>query len=265
VTARERPGAGEARRYVDGGFATQEQALAFGRAARLTSRAPGDEQPALVVLESDGGVRFAKEHPTAGMLPPAMHLALSAHELGGPILFAFDAPARTAIARIWDDEGHPFADLELLDLDACGALSAAYWPKRGYLVVASRASSARAQLLRESGTLAFDRGGVDVAGAWRAPAPVTIAFDAPDSAMLIQHATVGARDHVLVWRYDAKLRALWREPVDLGEVPRVKDVAERIQARPVRDGAIRVELARGLVGSRARAAIVDSSGAVTRE
>ena len=47
-------------------------------------------------------------------------------------------------------------------------------------------------------------------------------------------------------------------------MPPAKDAAERIPAAS-RDGAIRIELARGLVGSRARAVVVTSSGGVTRE
>jgi hypothetical protein len=198
------------------------------------------------------------------MLPPVLHPALSGHELGGPVLFSFNAPTRTVTARIWDDVGRPFAELELLRVDACGAVTAAYWPKRGYLVVASRGSSARAQLLRDSGSNAFDLGGVDVGGAWRAPAPISIGFDTESSVVLVQHATVGGRDHVVAWRYDKQLRAAWREPVDLGEVPPVTDVAERV-AIASKEGAVRVALARGLAGSKARAASVASDGAVTRE
>lgn len=247
-----------------GPFVAQQMELAAGRRATLVTRAPGDADPMLFVNDADGGVRFSFERPTGGMLPPTMHLALSAHELGGPMMFAYNAPTRMVVVRIWDDAGNPFADLELLDVDACAALSVAYWPKRGYLVVASRASSARAQLLREDGSLAFSREGVDVGAKWRAPAPISIAPDGEGGVMLVQHATVADKDHVLVSRHDAKLKPLWSAPIDVGEVPPIKDTSEHIPASTAPNG-VRVQLAHGLLGSKARAVVVQPSGGVTRE
>jgi hypothetical protein len=247
-----------------GAFVAQEMDLPASRRAVLVSRSPGDADPMLFVSDADGGMRFSFERPTGGMLPPTMHLALSAHELGGPMMFAYDAPTRMVVVRIWDDAGNPFADLELLDVDACAALSAAYWPKRGYLIVASRASSARAQLLREDGSLAFSREGVDVGAKWRAPAPISIAPDGEGGVMLVQHGTVGDKDHLLVSRYDAKLKPLWSAPVDVGEVPAIKDTSEHIPVATIPNG-VRLQLAHGLSGSKARAVVVQPSGGVMRE
>jgi hypothetical protein len=125
-----------------------------------------------MVLVSDAGhLAWQKERPVAGILPPVLRLAIAPHPDGGAVLFAFVPAVNVIAARIWSDDGSPFADLQILDIDACDALSASYVPGEGYRVVASRRGGARAQLLHEDGTLAWPRQGVDVAdaGAWLTP------------------------------------------------------------------------------------------------
>jgi hypothetical protein len=207
-----------------------------------------DESDPMVLVTDAQRLVWSKERPTAGMIPPAMNLAITAHPQGGATMFAYDAPTKIVAARMWSEDGSPFADFQVLKLDACDDLSAAYWPGRGWLVVCAWLGGARAQLLREDGTIGWRRDGADVGTAWRAPAPPTILFDTPDTAMLVQYADVRpgvAGDHVVALRYDARGRPQWVTPVDLGAVLHVEQTRDRVAARLGAAGVVRVDLGRG--------------------
>jgi hypothetical protein len=221
-----------------------------------------DESMPMALAVADGHVEWVKERPAAGIIPPVTHLAVVPHPDGGAVLFAFVPSVDVVAARIWSSDGGPFADLEVLDVDECDALSAAYAPRVGWLVVAARRGGARAQLLREDGTVAWPRSGVEVGAPWRAGAPVTIVVDTPRSAMLFQYATRGGADHVLASAWDFDLGALWRAPVDIGAVPLVRTGEERLDATLEASGAVRVELPRGVAARSVRAAEIAPEGAV---
>ena len=55
---------------------------------------------------------------------------------------------------------------------------------------------------------------------------------------------------------------MWPSPVDVGEVPRVTNPAERVAASVVHEGIARVELGHGIVGRAAGAVEIDESGAL---
>jgi hypothetical protein len=288
VPTRARPPAGEATRAVlehledepllapglaklhehfadaSGPFLEQRAALSNGWTAMLVSRAD-ESQPAVIVVDRDRLV-WAKDKPTAGIVTPVGQLALVPYADGGVALVACVPGASLVAARVWADDANPFAELELLMGGACEAVSAAYWPGEGWVVVASRAAESRAQLLRESGSLAWGRDGVSVGAAWRAPAPATLVVDTPSSVMLLQHASgAGGGDHLVAQRYDDTGSALWSKPLDVGLVWHVSPPGQRVRASPSasRSGVVRVDLPAGVPTRAAKALEVDAAGNVT--
>ena len=241
-----------------GPFVMQRAGLARGRVALLISLV--NESNPVVVVVDHGEVAWVKERPVAGILPPVPRLALSAHPDGGVVLFAFVPSVHLVAARIWNDEGAPFADLEVLPLDACDALSAAYWPEVGWLVAGARRGGARAQLVRENGTAAWGRGGIEIGASWRETAPVSIVIDGSAGTFVVQHASERGKDHVVALRYDTKGHAAWPSPVDVGEVPRVANPSERLAATLVHEHVARVDLAHGAVARTAAAVEIDDRG-----
>jgi hypothetical protein len=218
-----------------------------------------DESDPLLVALDGKRLLWAKERPTAGMMPPAVNIAITTHPSGGATLFAYDAPTKSVAARVWEADGAPFADFQVMKVDACDDLSAARWPERGWVVACAWLGGARAQLLRDDGTMAWRRDGVDVGAPWRAPAPLSMAFDGEAALVLVQYGDVRPGppgDHVLAMRYDARGRPAWAAPVDLGAVPNVARTRDRIVVKAA-PGAARVELGRGL------SVDVDASGRKT--
>jgi hypothetical protein len=238
-------GTGPAVGPASGGYAVQEAMLTAGRIGVLVETANHD-RPIFLVLDH-GKVAWVKERPTGGITSPALHLAVAPHPLGGAVLFFCDPPTRIVGARVWADDGDPFAELEVLHEDACDALSAAYWPGRGWVVVAARAGGARAERLGEDGRIAWGRAGIEVAPpeavapsdhGSRLASPVSIVVDTAASVMLLQLSTredVPAR--VLGRRLDPEGR-LVGTPLDLGPVPRVAMGGERIRARRLAEGVV---------------------------
>ena len=246
-----------------GPFALQRTELAGGRTALFVAREDGGT-PMLLVFEGDK-LLWSREQPVAGIVPPVEHVALAAHLAGGTALAAWDPATKLVVGRVAAEDGNPFGDFQVMNLDACEDVTAGYWPGRGILVIASTKAGPRMQLMREDNTFAFAREGLAVGATWRAAGPVSMAFDGPTSVMLVQHAS-GAKpktDVVKVFRYSPGGKLLWEAPVEV-EVPAVPKPAEHLVAAVVRDGVVRIELPRGAVASQARAIEVDSSGAVVR-
>jgi hypothetical protein len=242
-------------------YVMQRADLARGRVALLVSLA--DESNPMVLVIDRGEIEWVKERPTAGILPPVPHLALSAHPEGGVVLFAFVPSVHLVAARVWTEEGAPFADMEVLPLDACDALSAAYWPELGWIVGGARRGGTRGELVRENGTPAWGRDGIEIGASWREAAPVSIVIDGKAGAFVVQHASGRAgKDHLVALRYDAKGRAVWAVPLDIGEVSRVTNPADRAAASLVHEGVVRVELARGVLARTASAVEIDGAGAL---
>jgi hypothetical protein len=226
-------------RFGDAALAMQRTTLAGGQTSVLLTT-PDEKTSMLLVLDGEK-LAWSKERPTAGMTPPARELAIAARPKGGAVLFAYDEPAQRVAMRIWSEDGSPFADIEVMELDVCGALDAAYWPGHGWIAVAAAMTGPRAALLREDGS-PLVRGGLEVGVPSRTLAPVTIAIDTPASFMLIQRVTGKSGDRAVATRYDAHGRMLWDKPVELGDAkPGGK---ARIGAAAAREGVVRVDLVR---------------------
>ncbi len=259
------PSAGVLRAHFGAGagpFAVQRAELGGARTALLVARADGTD-PIVLAVERDA-VLWSKPRPVAGISTPVQRLAIAPRPDGGVALFGYVAPMRLVFARMWADDGYPYADIELAAIDACDALSAAYRPSVGWIVACASASGARAQRLREDGTVAWDHGGVAV-GATSAVGAATIAFDTPSSWVLVQRAKGIAGDHALAWRYDTRARPLWAAPADVGPLTpargRVAD--ERLPVAVVPGRGVRIELPQG-PGRAARAVEIASDGTVGR-
>jgi hypothetical protein len=244
-----------------GPFVEQRTPLSNGWSAALVSLAD-ESQPMVVAVDRDRLV-WAKDKPTVGIVTPVGPLALVPYTDGGVALVSCVPGASLVAARVWADDANPFAELELLMGAACDAVSAAYWPGEGWVVVAARAGESRAQLLRESGSLAWGKDGVPWGAPWRAPAPATIVVDTPASVMLLQHGdAAGGGDHLVAQRYDPGGGALWAKPLDLGVVWHVSPSNEHVTATLARPGVVRVDLPHGVPTRTARAAELDSAGNV---
>ena len=141
-------------------LALQEVDLAGGRRGLVVSTP--DLEAHLVIVLDNGRVAFAKARPTAGMPPPVHLLALSPRPDGGAVLFAYVPSVRAIAARMWTSDGGAFAEILLMTVDACDALTASYEEGAGSTVRAAAKGGVRAQLLREDGTLAWGKDGVEL-------------------------------------------------------------------------------------------------------
>jgi hypothetical protein len=205
----------------------------------LLLRGKDDARPMVVVVDARSRGVWSNDHPTAGLLPRVSELAIAPAPRGGTALFFYDPPVHVLGARRWDDEGGLLVDFELLDLPACDALSALYWPGRGWIVAAARVGETRAQLLLEAGGMAWGHDGVAIAasaddteadgarGARGARGePVSLVLDTDGTFMAMQRGSVtddeGKRreDRLLAYRYDARGTPVWDAPRDLGPMPR---------------------------------------------
>jgi hypothetical protein len=220
--------------------------LASGRQGLLLGEAADEPRPIVLLVDATGTALWTKERPLGGITPPARPFAMAPRPDGGLALFVYDEPTKLVAARMWAADGAAYAELMLFELAKCDAISAAWWPGRGWIVVTAFPGGARAQLLREAGSSAWDPSGMPVGEAWRAPATPTIVIDpATSSWVLVQHATRGARDHVVVVRYGPQGERIGT--ADLGAVGRVTRSADRIGATLARPGVVKVDLGKTAV------------------
>jgi hypothetical protein len=229
----------------------ESAALPGGRRALLVADGGKDgaaqERPMVLVVDEANALVWTKDRPAAGITPPVGQLAIAAAPRGRVMMAVCDPPTSVVALREWDTDGSPFADFHALDVEACEAVSLLYWPRHGWIVVAARADGLRAQLLQESGGLAWGRG-IPVGARWRTVAPAALAADTDDSFVLAQYAAAaGAVDRAMAFRYDARGAPLWQAAVDLGEVPRVAPGEERVVLEPGMNGVVRATLAGGRV------------------
>jgi hypothetical protein len=210
---------------------------------------PPPGEPFAIAVDGSGALVWTKERPAAGILPPIGPLAIAAGPSGRIALAVCDPPTTRIALRLWDDDGSPFADYDAMDMDDCTALSLLYWPRRGFVIVASRSGSTKAQLVSESGALAWRRG-IDVGARSVTGAPASLAADSDESFVLVQYGAVsaepGARAHALAFRYDRHGAPLWSSPVDLGVAP-VDRVDDRVVLARPKSGQVRATLAKGRV------------------
>ncbi len=181
-----------------GPFAMQRMPLAAGRVGALLSRAD-ESDPIVLALDRDQ-LLFAKDHPTAGISPPALHPTLAPGPERGVAVFAYVESMHLVAARMWADDSNPYADLEVFHLDACDALSVAYETGFGWIVACTSKTGTRAQRLRDDLTSAWGREGVSVGTAGPA-GRASLAFDGPSVWILSQRARAIGGDRQLTFRY----------------------------------------------------------------
>jgi hypothetical protein len=222
----------------------QAAALGGGKQMLLLHAVADDPKPIAILVDATGSALWIKERPLAGITPPAKPFALAPRPDNGVAIFVYDEPTHLVAARMSAADGAPYAELVLFELPRCDAISAAWWPDHGWIVVTSFPGGARAQLVREQGSAAWGPQGIAVGEAWRAPAPASIVIDDDTSSwLLVQHATRAGADHVVTSRYDAQGNRLAIGAADLGAVPHVKDTLDRIDATPAGARVVRVDVA----------------------
>jgi hypothetical protein len=210
----------------------------------------GEHDPMVVVVDRVA-LAWTKMRPTAGMVPPVEHLTIAPRPDGGVALFGWVATLGMVAARMWADDSNAFGDFEVFAPGACEGLSAASAPGVGWVVACSAHAGSRAERLREDATVAWGPTGVPV-GSGSATAPLALAFDSASSLLLVERAAAVGGDRWLAFRYGARDgSALWAAPVQLG-VAASPISTERVGARAVREGLVRVTLAAGSVAARDR-------------
>lgn len=232
-------------------IAMQDLELPEHRRALLLQRDSGDLASIVLVVDRAGHLLWAREHAIAGIVPKVTHVALAQGPSGGVAIFIYDPPTGMVAARMWDGEGGLLADLEVLETPSCDALSALYWPGRGWIAVAADRGVGRAQLLGENGGRLWGHEGITVGTPWRAATPFALARDTDDTVMLFAHGPKPGEpektspDHLLVTRLGADGRAAWSEPLDLGPAPKGTARAERLRLDRPGEGVVRAMLGSG--------------------
>jgi len=97
-----------------------------------------------------------------GITPPAVHITLAPGPERGVAFFTYVPAMHLVAARMWADDGNPYAEIVTLTTDACDALSAAYAAGWGWIVACSSKDGTRAQRLREDLTDAWGTEGAVV-------------------------------------------------------------------------------------------------------
>jgi hypothetical protein len=207
--------------------------------------APGD--PIAIALDGSGQVQWTKDHPVAGIKPPIGPLAIAAGPSGRIALAVCDPPTARVALRIWDNDGSPFADYDAMDMDDCTAISLLYWPKRGFVIAATRPGTTKLQLVSENGGLSWRRG-IEIGARSPTGAPASLAADSDESIVLVQYGSLsaepGARPHALAFRYDRLGAPLWPSPADLGAQPVDRPEDNRIVVTRPKPGSVRATLAK---------------------
>lgn len=183
-----------------GPFLVQRVGRAGGASAVLVERAD-ESSPVLLAVDRDR-LDFAREHPVAGISPPALHLAITPGPEQGVALFAYVLSQRLVAARMTAGDGNPFAEIVALETPACDVLSAAYAPGWGWIVTCTSPSGTRAQHLRETLTAAWGTEGAVVGAIGPADRPALAFVDASTWTMTQRVRAVGG-DRTLTFRYDA--------------------------------------------------------------
>ena len=173
------------------------------RARPSSSRAARTKRPHRPRLRSRPARSSRGSTRWRGMTPP-VH---GPHDGPGPRKGAasrssgYVVPLDLVAARMWADDGNPFAEVVAFTPDACDALAEAYAPGWGWILACSSPAGTRAQLLREDPTPA----------GWAArgprgdrPGPVgraSVGFEPPWTWTLTQRAKAVGGDRSLTFRY----------------------------------------------------------------
>jgi hypothetical protein len=239
------------------------------RRAFLLYGEPRRREPFLLVLGAAGQaaghpqtpaeVLWTKERPLAGTRQVVTEMAVAGGPHGEVSLIWCDIPTQVVGLRKWSAEGVVLADFEVIEVDVCDALSALYWPRRGWVAVASQHGAARAELLDEQGKRVWGPKGIDLPWSARPSAPASIVVDSEATVVLLQVGDLRrgegvAPDRVLAMRFDTLGTPLWDRPLDLGPAPGTGPT--RIVATRTEPGKVRVSLGTRLV------ATLTSTGAI---
>jgi hypothetical protein len=249
---------------ANGVLDVQRIALAGDRTALMISGPADHLSPVLLVVDAKGNLLWSKDRPVAGVSPPVTAVTLAPGPQSGVAIFFFDAPTGVLASRMWDGDGGLLVDFSLLTIEACTALSAMYWPHRGWVVAASFSGGARAQLLTDNGVNSWSNDGLLLPAA--DAGPVSLVLDTPDSVMMFERGKlVGSSatgDRVLAFRYDPRGIALWNAPLEVGRA-RAGEAKSRIEVARLREGVARVP---EVIDEKGRAASVEvmSSGQLRR-
>lgn len=206
----------------------QEAQLENARRAVLIAppaKDAGNAPPLLLVLDERGTVLWTKPRPFAGTRKGIVHYTVTAHARGGVAVAWHDTASHVAALRMWDSEGMILADFQLLEVELCDTLSAAYWPGVGHLVTVGKEGTTQIQLLGSNGALQLGREGrVLSAVPWGAPgatrpSPVSLVVETGGAtAFFYASAKSGPGDDVRAVRFDAQGGMVWKEPLIVGDV-----------------------------------------------
>ena len=206
----------------------QEAQLENARRAVLISpptQEAGDTPPLLLVLDERGTVLWTKPRPFAGTRKGIVHYTVTAHAHGGVAVVWHDTASHVAALRMWDSEGMILADFQLLEVEQCDSLSAAYWPGVGHLVTVGKEGTTQLQLLGSNGALRLGREGRVLSpvpwgphGATRASPVSLVVENEGATAFFYASAKSGQGDDVRAVRLDTSGDPVWREPLLVGDV-----------------------------------------------
>jgi hypothetical protein len=217
--------------------------------AVLVHRRGQRQRPILFVFDSDRQVVWSRERPLAGLDAGIEEVALCPGPNGEVLLFWYDTPTRLVAARRLEKGGRLLADFKLVAIEAVEALTALYWPERGWLVATSGQGAVRAQLLTEQGKLPWGNDGQHLAQKGALRGPISVALDTAMSAVVVWPGAsepVGGRPPApdyQAMRVDVAGVLLWRSPLGLGPAPPAGQAPRAVLER-LSNGVVRVDLAR---------------------
>jgi hypothetical protein len=250
-------------------LALQVVSAGIGRHAVLLQATRGEARPLVWLLDESGNVVWTKERPTGGVKPGVTEMSLASGPDGHVCLAWCNAASESVAIRRWAEDGGAFADYDVIHVDACSALSVIYWPRRGWLVAVAWPGGATFEVISQNGALVWGRDGVTLPWTFRAPAPLSLAIDTPESVMFFRLGQSGgpaSAEYVFANRYSVEGRPLWPGPLSLKRLPApVRDPAIRLLLNPGPEGTIRVELPAVLSGAEEDVVLdVASDGALAR-
>jgi hypothetical protein len=239
-----------------------------GRSSVLLQAASGEARALAFVIDAAGAVAWTKEHPLGGVKPGVSEPSLAAGPDGHVCLAWCNASSDSVALRRWAEDGGAFADYDALHVDACNALSVLFWPGHGWLLAVAWHGGATLQLVTLNGGHAFGNDGMRLPWMYRAPAPVSLALDTPDSLLLFrlgQSGDEGSPEYVFANRYSPEGRPMWPGPLSLKRLTdQTRDPSVRVVLAPASDGAIRATLPGSATGGAALSVEVASDGTVLR-
>jgi hypothetical protein len=182
---------------------------AGGGSAVLLARAD-ESDPIVLALDRDR-LSFTRSRPVAGITPPVLHATIAPGPERGVALFAFAQASHLVAARMWADDGNPYAEVVVLMTDSCDALSVAYGVGWGWVIACSSSTGTRAQRLREdlTGSWGTDGAVVGTIGPVERPALV---LENAHTWSLTQRAKAVGGDRTLTFRYDEDAQPMPASP-----------------------------------------------------